>query len=377
MNLLFSFGNLIRPTRGGTERVTALIAHGLRARGHRVFFLITEENIPGNLPPGHYSCATRSTEEKARFAERLCRELGIDIIINEAGTTDDVWFLNHERISENVRIITCIHFDITGDLRYFYRTQSLTGKKVLKWLKLPLLKAMHTRTRRKRYRYLLQQSDAVVVPSPALVEQFFRFTGLNPSTKLRCIPNPAVFAPETVQEKEPMALFVGRLSPEKHPEHLLRAWRDSGAEESGWQLLIAGDGILRPQLEAQKKKQQVRSVHFLGNVHDPTSLYRRATLLLLPSDYESFSMVLLEALSFACYPIVYSFPALPLLLARSEWGTILPQHSHKDMAQAIRRAIDSGLTNLTRQGEIHQHLRQFALPVILNQWEHLLRQISS
>lgn len=47
MNLLFSFGNYIRSTRGGTERVTSLIANGLRARGHRVFFLITEENIPG------------------------------------------------------------------------------------------------------------------------------------------------------------------------------------------------------------------------------------------------------------------------------------------------------------------------------------------
>ena len=377
MNLLFSFGNYIRPTRGGTERVTSLIANGLRARGHRVFFLITEENIPGNLPQGHYSCAGLSPEAKASFTRNLCRELGVNVIINEAGTSDDIWFLNRKCMDTACRIITCIHFDITGDLQYFYRTHCLTENKILRWLKLPLLKWMHTRSRRKRYRYLLQQSDAVIVPSPALVEQFFRFTGLNPSTTLRCIPNPALFAPETVQHKEKLAIFVGRLVPGKHPEHLLAAWRDSGAEKEGWQLVIAGDGALRPQLEAQLRKLRLHSVRFMGAVQDPASLYRQATLLLLPSDYESFSMVLLEGLSFACFPIVYSFPALSLLLARPEWGIALQQHSAKAMAKAIRHAISSNLSNLANQQDIHRHLRRFALPNILNQWEQLLRQISS
>lgn len=379
MNLLFSFGNLIRPTRGGTERVTYLISNGLRARGHRVFFLITEENITESLPAGNYSCAGLSTEEKAKFADKLCAELSIDAIINEAGTSDDVFFLNHGRITHPCRIITCIHFDITGDLRYFYRCHAAPircVRDIIRRLRMPWLKWKNTRSRRRRYRFLLQQSDAVVVPAPALKEQFFRFTGQAPDPRLRCIPNPALFAPETVQRKENIALFIGRLSPEKHVNHLLKAWAESGAEQRDWQLFIAGDGSLRPTLEEQMKKLKLKSVRFLGNVQEPAELYRKATLLVLPSDYESFSMVVLEGLSFACFPIVYDFPALSQLLIKPEWGISLPRHHPHALATALRRAIAEKLTNLPHQKDIHIHLKRFALPTILNQWEQLLTQIS-
>lgn len=379
MNLLFSFGNIIRPTKGGTERVTALISNGLRARGHRVFFLITEERHTESLPPGNYSCAGLTTEGKAEFVNRLCEELSIDAIINEAGTSDDIRFLNHERITHPCRIITCIHFDITGDLRYFYRCHAEpihSVRDIIRRLRMPWLKWINTRSRRRRYRYLLHQSDAVVVPAAALVEQFFRFTGQHPSTRLRCIPNPALFAPETVRQKEPIALYIGRLSPEKHVNHLLQAWAESEAEQVNWRLIIAGDGPLRPQLETQLKKLKLKSVRFIGNVQEPSELYRKATLLILPSDYESFSMVVLEGLSFACFPIVYEFPALSQLLIKPEWGISLPQHNPRALANAIRRAISENLTNLPHQKSIHAHLQRFALPIILNQWEHLLTQKS-
>lgn len=375
MNLLFSFGNLIRPTRGGTERVTALIAHGLQARGHKVSFLITEEVNTSPLPVGTYSCAGLSHEEKAPWVNRLCERLRIDVLINEAGTSDDIRFLNHESLQHPCRIITCIHFDITGDLQYFYRSMDIplnSWSNLLRWMKLPFLKWMHTRNRRKRYRYLLQHSDAVVVPAPALMQQFFRFTGTHPSTRVRCIPNPAVFAPETVWSKEPMALFVGRLVPGKHVDHLLDAWSASGAERNGWNLVIVGEGDQRPNLERQAKRLRLRSVCFTGSLNRPDELYRRATLLILPSDYESFSMVVLEGLSFGCFPIVYAFPAISQLLLKPEWGMVLPQHHRKALTAAIQEAISRHLTNLPHQKDIHNHLKHFALPTILNQWEQLI-----
>ena len=375
MNLLFSFGNLIRPTKGGTERVTSLISNGLRARGHRVFFLITEENITKSLPAGNYSCAGLSMEGKAEFVNKLCATLSIDAIINEAGTSDDVLFLNHERITHPCRIITCIHFDITGDLRYFYRCQAgpiRSVRDIIRRLRMPWLKWINTRSRRRRYRYLLLQSDAVVVPAPALVEQFFRFIGQHPDSRLHCIPNPSLFAPETVHRKENLALYIGRLSPEKHVNHLLKAWAESGAEQTDWQLIIAGDGSLRSQLEEQMRKLRLKSVRFLGNVQEPAALYRKAALLVLPSDYESFSMVVLEGLSFACFPIVYEFPALSQLLAKPDWGISLPQHHPHTLAMALRKAITEKLTNLPHQKDIHTHLKHFALPIILNQWEQLI-----
>lgn len=379
MNLLFSFGNRIRPTRGGTERVTSLVANGLRARGHRVYFLITEEEPPPSLPTDTFCCSGMKPREKAVYAHRLCLQLDIRVLINEAGTSDDVRFLNRETLPPACHVITCIHFDIVSDLHFFYRCflyRIQSWRDLLRIVRLPHLKRLHTRNRRQRYRYLLQQSDAVVVPAQVLVRQFFDFTGCAPDTRVLSIPNPAVFAPEWVDTKEPIALFVGRFSPEKHVEHLLKAWALSGAEQKGWQLILAGDGALRPALERQASKLRLQRVRFIGHQHHPAPLYRKATLFLLASDYESFSLVIQEALSFACYPIVYDFPALAQLLAQPEWGTALPLHKPQAMADAIRLAISQRLTNLPHQQAIHAHLATFSLPAILHRWEQLLHRIS-
>lgn len=378
MNLLFSFGNLIRPTRGGTERVTYQIANGLRSRGHRVFFLITEECVTDPLPYHTFTCAGMTPDGKAAYADILCEKLDIDILINEAGTSDDVYFLNTSSLKFPGKIITCIHFDIVGDLQYFYRCYRYpmrSWKDAVRLLRLPWLKRMHTRNRKQRYRHLLRFSDAVVVPAPALKEQLFRFSELPPNSKVRVIPNPAAFEPEWQHTKEKTALFVGRLSPEKHVDHLLRAWKRSDAENAGWQLLIVGDGALRDSLENLSRRLKLQRVFFMGQTDEPETLYRRATLLLLPSDHESFSLAIQEALSFGCFPISYDFPALSQLLAQPEWGLALRKHSPTAMAKAIRESIRLNRSNLPHQQHIHSHLNRFALPGILDTWEQLFSEL--
>ena len=133
-----------------------------------------------------------------------------------------------------------------------------------------------------------------------------------------------------------------------------------------------GEGGQRPNLERQAKRLKLRSVCFTGSLNRPDELYRRATLLILPSDYESFSMVVLEGLSFGCFPIVYDFPAISQLLIKPEWGMVLPQHHRKALTAAIQEAISRHLTNLPHQKDIHTHLKHFSLPTILNQWEQLI-----
>ncbi len=123
--------------------------------------------------------------------------------------------------------------------------------------------------------------------------------------RIRVIP-PAIDPPEPspriagVSEREPMKgpstlLFVGRLSPEKGVDILLRSWQQIASKLPDWQLLIAGDGPLRGQLRQQAEGNP--SVRFLGWTDNPWPLYAAADLFVLPSRYEGFPVALLEAMS--------------------------------------------------------------------------------
>lgn len=90
-------------------------------------------------------------------------------------------------------------------------------------------------------------------------------------------------------------LAVGRLSPEKGFEQLVEAWRIAQPQLGDWRLQIAGDG---PHLSHLRHlSSDLPQLDWLGWVDDPSRLYRQASLFVLPSRYEGFPNVLLEAMS--------------------------------------------------------------------------------
>jgi glycosyltransferase involved in cell wall biosynthesis len=117
--------------------------------------------------------------------------------------------------------------------------------------------------------------------------------------------------PKTGARSAPYALFVGRLSPEKGCDVLIRAWAlfeqqssDLGSPTSENQkpvLLIVGDGPERAALEYLTLDLCPLSfVHFLGKQPKESvlSLMRNAQFLVLPSLwYEGFPMTIVEAFS--------------------------------------------------------------------------------
>ncbi len=112
---------------------------------------------------------------------------------------------------------------------------------------------------------------------------------------------------------KPYCIFVGRLSPEKGCDVLLKAWARFGempiANDHQPQLLIAGDGPERESLEKLSADLCLTtSVTFLGKQSKGSvlSLMRNAQFLALPSVwYEGFPMTIVEA--FSCgTPVVAS-----------------------------------------------------------------------
>jgi glycosyltransferase involved in cell wall biosynthesis len=101
-------------------------------------------------------------------------------------------------------------------------------------------------------------------------------------------------------------LFCAKLQPWKRPVDLLRAFAKADVQNA--LLLFAGEGPLRQQLESEATALGVASrVRFLGFVNQsqlPT-VYASADLMVLPSEYEPFAVVVNEAMCCAC-PVIVS-----------------------------------------------------------------------
>jgi glycosyltransferase involved in cell wall biosynthesis len=108
------------------------------------------------------------------------------------------------------------------------------------------------------------------------------------------------------QEQDAVVLFCAKLQPWKRPDDLLRAFARTGVTKS--LLVFAGDGPMRQKLEAEAAAAGVGArVRFLGFVNQSQlpAVYASADLMVLPSEYEPFAVVVNEAMCCGC-PVVAS-----------------------------------------------------------------------
>ena len=111
-----------------------------------------------------------------------------------------------------------------------------------------------------------------------------------PENKITVKPNFIENVPEGdgLDETRYGALFVGRISPEKGVNTLLRAW-----DNIDYPLTIAGGGVTEEMIASASP-----NVNFLGNVEPEKIplLMNQASFLIMPSEcYEGFPLVLVEA----------------------------------------------------------------------------------
>lgn len=102
----------------------------------------------------------------------------------------------------------------------------------------------------------------------------------------------------------PQLMMVARFQPQKDHPTLLKAL--AGLRHLEWELALAGDGPLRPQMENLAASLGLAGrVQFLGVRQDIPELLARAQALVLISNWEGFPLSILEAMR-AGLPVVAS-----------------------------------------------------------------------
>lgn len=111
----------------------------------------------------------------------------------------------------------------------------------------------------------------------------------------------AVRASWGVASEHAVILFCAKLQPWKRPGDLLKAF--AKADVPNAVLVVAGTGPLRAELEAEAARLGIAPrVRFLGFVNQSRlpAVYTCADLMVLPSEYEPFAVVVNEAMCCGC-----------------------------------------------------------------------------
>lgn len=156
-----------------------------------------------------------------------------------------------------------------------------------------------------------------------------------------------------VPEDALVVLFCAKMQPWKRPGDVLKAFAKASVE--GAYLVFAGDGPMRPGLEAAAEALGIAErTRFLGFVNQTglPAVYRSADLFVLPSEYDACPAVVCEAMLCGC-PVVLSDEVRGRfdLVKNGETGFIFPCRNVDVLAKILADTMGdrAALAELSRR----------------------------
>jgi glycosyltransferase involved in cell wall biosynthesis len=337
------------PAPGGVERHVREIAHRLAQRRHRVSVLTTDlyREIPWErLPP---SVARSITEDGVRvqrlrafsfpgelhypFFRGLGRALKgekPEIVHVHTYGTNQVAVTRRFARSAHVPWVLTAHYhpiwsiwggSLRHRLRLFYDAR----------LAAPLVREASCLIVQSREEERLLKENGFPLPRVALIPP-----GYSPMRA----PDPGTTFARTFGIPGPFVLFVGRLASNKGLLPLLEGFRPLSQHDPTVTLVVIGaDGGMRAAIERRIGELGLGSrVRLVGYVEDErlvSAAFQEARVFVLPSEYEAFGLVLLEALAHGTPVIASRVGGIPEFIEDGKAGRLIPPEDAAAVTSAL------------------------------------------
>ena len=134
------------------------------------------------------------------------------------------------------------------------------------------------------------------------------------------------------------ALFIGRVSPEKGADTLLKAWRQLPKTH---ELRVVGDGPSRQRLESEAACDGLSNVKFMGRLpHDQAiEVIKSARFVIFPSElYETFGLGIAEAFACGVPALASRLGAMQEIVEEGRTGFLFQPGDCDDLARTVTRA---------------------------------------
>jgi glycosyltransferase involved in cell wall biosynthesis len=362
VKLLFCIKSMNEPG-GGAERVLATVTFELAERGHDISLLTFDR------PGGHSFYALN---------DRIRRiELGLGSTkrhATSAETARRLWALR--------RAVLAVKPDlVVGFMHSLFIPLGLS----LLTTQIPVLASEHIVYTHYRHRtlqrLLLELVPYLTTKMTCVSEQVRQSYPPRLQRHLVVIPNPVICSDEQMGKKEDaterkILLTIGRLAEQKGHATLIEAFAQISDCVPDWDLRIVGEGELREKLQSQVSALDLEQrVMLLGHTKHVEREYAQAQLFVIPSHYESFSLVTAEAIA-SGLPAVGFADCLGVnkLIVHDHNGLLACPGSKR--STPLAHTLKAVMSNADLRGRLAQNCgqvpREYDLRTVVDRWEEVI-----
>jgi len=359
----------------GSGVYTMNIAKSLRDKGHDVCIIMPEnrtnfnredgiklhpvyfkqkEEIPGQLP-FNFPCFTTHPNSTLNFSDLTDEELNeyvdafrkaikeeVESFCPDVIHGQHIWILSDLATEYDIPLIVTAHgTDIVGHQRS-NRFHSYTNDVASK--------CAHIITISEDNKKLVEQEFPQATGKTTLIRN-----GYDSNVFYQDVYNRNKVLKKFGIEKEynNVVCFVGKLTEIKGVDTLLNA--ASTYEDGNTATLIAGNGELFEELNTMANNLELSDVYFLGNLpqEELRAIYNVADVSCVPSRFEAFGLVAIEALACGTPVVASTVGGIPDFL-KPDVGVLIPVDDANALASSIQKILNNEICFDSR------HIAQYA-----------------
>lgn len=352
-------------TGGGAERVASSWANGLSKLGHNV-------SIMTDLTQGQ----TYKTSPDVNLIQRsLHKNKKNQTLIQKL----IAWMINPFRaLAQLYSYIKKESPDIIINVLYLNQFMLLLAR-LLSGQKIPIIMTDHNAYERPtNIKYLKNQwrnkffdnrlFDVVTV----LTHRDKEILNKKGFKNIKVLHNPLFLKPvKEVPRKENIILAVGRLDAwyVKGFDLLIKAWNNISLNFPEWKLRIVGGGSRESLKFLQDIASKNSQIEFSEYTADIVKEYKRASIFCMPSRYEGWGLVLVEAMSQGCACIACDYKGRQAeIISNKENGLLIPTESVVEIEKALSSLIYDINLRISLQNKAPKSVEIFSEENIAIQW---------
>ena len=192
------------------------------------------------------------------------------------------------------------------------------------------------------------------------------------------IPDPLPFRVETVSDlSAKRVISIGRYAYEKGNDLLLQAWTIVEKKCREWCLDIYGMGDQAPYRQQMKELGVDESrCHLYGSLLNVKEEYLRSSIFALPSRFEGFGLVIIEAMSCGLPVVTFDCENGPRnIMTDGENGYLIPPFDVDAYAEKLIRLILDETLRREIGANARKSSQRYAIDDIANQWKQLFEEL--
>lgn len=375
MKLLYCIPSL--ETAGGTERVLTTKINYLAEKGFAVYVVLTEKQSNKPFFPLHESIVVINLaidfkkSDKSMFLFKILKYMYKSHVYNkrlssllfEIRPDITTTLLSHEvdflyKIKDgSVKIGEC-HFN--KNFRFLFAQNATTTNRLKQFIANYRNKQLLESVKKLNYLVVLTHDD---------------YTNWTEIQNRSTIPNPCSFQSiekSTCRNKN--IIMVGRYAREKGGDLLLSVWKDIESKHPNWNLYIYGDGEERTNWENIVAKERMKNVHLEFPVENVEKVFIESSIAVLPSRFEGFGLVIVEAMECGVPVVAFDCPSGPReIITQNTDGLLVKSGDLIGLKNAILSMIEQPLKRINMGKNSQIKASKYSLDTIMGKWIQLYK----